>query len=356
MGREEAADAPAFWHARVDDPNSTLGPTTYAVTVTTNVHAFSAAVTPITSRRRYTEFCELRDILAERQATLLGVSPSTLPLVPPKVLWSTAPSVVATRCAAFEELLNAIGKDEQLRVLPVVAAFVGAQPFPARTQSTVPSEAPSKTPAAAPKARTPVRPLFQDDDPTGDDEARAGRRLQGVQSILAAPEYTQPSTERRRDAGRVETAVAALTLVGAADAPLTREAEAAQAVAAAAAAVVAREHAAAQAALQAALQAAAAAKAAEAKAVAAAQAIVDAKKAQEAHEVAVPPVVNVPVAQPLAEQAKVMVPPPWSVGEAPPAHSAVQHLKIVPAADALEAQDESAQETATVASDPLGAT
>jgi acyl CoA:acetate/3-ketoacid CoA transferase len=119
--------------------------------------------------------------------------------------------------------------------------------------------------------------------------------------------------------------------------------------------VVAREQAAEQAALQAALQAAAAAKAAEAKAIAAAQAIVDAKKAQEAHEVAVPPVVNVPVAEPLAEQAKVMVPPPC-LAEAPPAHSAMQNLKIVPAADALEAQDESIQETATVASDPLGAT
>ena len=119
-----AAEA-LHWHARVDDPQSEHGPTTYRVFITTNVPAYSSSLTPIVSRRRYTEFCELRDCLAERQATE-GV-PCTLPLMPPKKLWSTAPGVVSTRCAVFEELLNAIGKDERLRLLPVVAAFVCAQ-------------------------------------------------------------------------------------------------------------------------------------------------------------------------------------------------------------------------------------
>ena len=123
-GTDMAAEA-LHWHARVDDPQSERGPTTYRVFITTNVPAYSSSLTPIVSRRRYTEFCELRDCLAERQATE-GV-PCTLPLMPPKKLWSTAPGVVSTRCAVFEELLNAIGKDERLRLLPVVAAFVCAQ-------------------------------------------------------------------------------------------------------------------------------------------------------------------------------------------------------------------------------------
>jgi hypothetical protein len=251
-----AAEA-LYWSARVDEPHSELGPTTYRVTVTTNVPAYSSSLTPITSRRRYTEFCELRDCLAERLATE-GV-PCTLPVMPPKRVWSSSPTVVSTRCAVFEELLNAVGKDERLRLLPVVAAFVCAQPFPARLPTSAPPEQ-TKAPSATPKPRTPVKPLFQD-DPVGDENAGArSKRQEAVRSVLDAPEVLTTPSHRHRGATAAE-GVVDLTLCGVTDAPLTREQKAAEEAAHAARESAAREAAAEQVQLAARLQAAAKAKA-----------------------------------------------------------------------------------------------
>ena len=272
-GRVQMAAEALYWSARVDDPQSEHGPTTYRVTVTTNVPAYSSSLTPITSRRRYTEFCELRDCLAERQAAE-GVVPSTLPVMPPKKLWSTAPGVVSTRCAVFEELLNAIGKDERLRLLPVVAAFVCAQPFPARLPTAaLPATLPAQTKApAAPKPRTAVKPLFQD-DPVGDENAgTSSKRQEAVQCVLDAPEALTTPSRRHRVAIAAE-GVVDLTLCGVTDAPLTREQKAAEEAAHAARETAAREAAAEQVQLAARLQAAAKAKAeAEAQAHRAAEA------------------------------------------------------------------------------------
>lgn len=58
---------------------------------------------------------------------------AALPALPPKALL-VGPVTLAARALAFEAFLRAVGADAKLRLLPAVAAFVGATARPARRQ------------------------------------------------------------------------------------------------------------------------------------------------------------------------------------------------------------------------------